>query len=211
MWHNLLHICACVLQYTKFASFTFDYHVHIEVACHEAHRFPYPLNIPPKVTSHVIFWAAKMVNTKCSEKRVVTSTHLFFSIWHSVWLRGMNSTFLWYEWVCVRLGPSLFTSRSVIYIFYTIFQKKNISTHTLESNAIYIGRISIRKVSCHLHVTLFAVTCHFYFASTLWLHTCVCFFVSFSLFFCVSLPIDLFDLLSKVLLVCRCCWFHLTH
>lgn len=186
MWHNLLHICACVLKYTKFASFTFDYHVRIGVACHEAHRFPYPLDIPPKVTSHVIFWAAKMVNTKCSEKRVVTSTHLFFSIWHSVWLRGMNSTFLWYEWVCVRATRplSIHITVSNLHLLYYFPTKKYIYTYSWEQCHIYRTHFdpkSVMSFACDI------VCCYVSFLFRIYsmvAHMCMLLRLFFSFFLC---------------------------
>lgn len=76
----------CV-EYAKFASFTFDYHVHAgEPESHVMKLIASHIHsISPKVTSHVIFWAAKMVSTKCSEKKgchlsSFVFLHLAFSI-----------------------------------------------------------------------------------------------------------------------------------
>lgn len=178
-------------------------------------------SISPKVTSHRNFWLQKWWTQNIAKKRVVTSTHLFFLCLAF----GVAMGYGWHECACASVCVSDWSPLSIhitvsnLHLLY-YFPKIYIYTYSWEQCYIYIwiGRISIQNVSCHLHVTLFAVTCHFYFASTLCkilrLHTCLYASLSssFSLFavfvcqstFLISYQKCFYDVVVAI-------FFHLTH
>lgn len=140
-----------------------------------------------------------MVNEGWSGKKGLSPQLICFSLFHIRYSYGLWTARFGSVWVRVFSSPSIHITVSNLHLFYTIFYYflKYIVLHTLESNAISDAfRSKMCHVICMLHCLLLRVIS----ISHLIYYYSICMFVlhTYIFFFFVSLPIDLFDLLSNV-------------
>lgn len=178
----------------------------------ESHVMMLIHSISPKVTSHVIFWLQKWQNAEFTEKKRGCHLNSFvFSICAlgmGLWV--MNSTFQWYVWVRVTRFP-LYSHHGQQFTSFILFSK-NIHIHILLRAMPYRTHFDpkcVMSFACNIACCYVSFLFRMYVCTYIYSSSSSPSSASSSSLFCVSLPIDLFDLLSKVLL--RIFFCHLTH